>query len=110
MVRVYTDIWNGFQFRTPVYLDGHFEPYKFDLVKWEDHEPYEVTDGYTGKKKMSSRHCFSIGSLTWDTKEYGFDFKSCGLRYLEHRVDGLEQFILDFCETMEKQLVGDDYE
>ena len=33
MVKEYTDIWNGFQFRAPTYLDGHIEPYEFDLVK-----------------------------------------------------------------------------
>ena len=33
MLRVYTDEWNGFQFRAPAYLDGHFEPHKFDLVR-----------------------------------------------------------------------------
>ena len=107
MVRVYTDIWNGFQFRAPSYLDGHFEPYEFDLVKWEDHEPYEITDWITGEKRMSTRSCFTIGTLSWDSKELGFEFSSCGLRYLEYRVDGLEKFILDFCEMMEKELRGD---
>ena len=106
MVRVYTDEWNGFQFRAPVYLDGHFEPYEFDLVKWEDYTPREVIDGFTGEKKMSSRSCFSIGKLIWNPKAYGFDFESCGLRYLEYRVDGLEKFILDFCDTMYEQLGG----
>ena len=105
MTRVYTDIWNGFQFRAPIYVDGHFEPYKFDLVKWEDHEPYEVIDGYTGEKKISTRSCFSIGTLEWNTKMGRFNFNSCGTRYLEYRVDGLEKFILDFCETMKQQLV-----
>lgn len=104
IIRTYTDEWNGFQFRAPVYIDGHFEPYKFDLVKWEDHEPYEVTDLYTGKKRISTRSCFSIATLIWDKKELGFEFQSCGLRYLEHRIDGLEKFILDFCDTMEQQL------
>ena len=106
MTRVYTDIWNGFQFRAPTYLDGHFEPYKFNLVKWEDHEPYEVLDLETGKKKISSRHCFVIATLTWDRSEYTFDFESCGLRYLEHRIDGLEEFILEFCDSMYEQLGG----
>ena len=105
MVRVYTDEWNGFQFRAPVYLDGHFEPHKFDLVKWEEHEPYEVTDFYTCEKKICTRSCFSIGELIWDPKEPGFEFQSCGLRYLECRVDGLEKFILDFCDMMEKELI-----
>lgn len=108
MTRVYTDIWNDFQFRAPTYLDGHFEPYQFDLVKWENHNPYEVTDWYTGEKRMSKRSCFSIGKLIWDTKDECFDFESYGLRYLEHRIDGLEEFILDFCKTMEMQLVRDD--
>ena len=104
MTRVYTDEWNGFQFRSPSYLDGHFEPHKFDLVKWVDCEPHEVTDLYTGKKRISTRYCFSIAALIWDTKEPGFDFESVGLRYLEYRIDGLENFILDFCEMMEKEL------
>lgn len=104
MVRVYTDEWNGFQFRAPTYLDGHFEPHEFDLVKWVDCEPYKAIDLYTGKNKISTRYCFTIGTLTWDKKECGFDFESCGLRYLEHRIDGLEKFILDFCEMMEKEL------
>ncbi len=108
MVRVYTDEWNGFQFRAPTYLDGHFEPYRFDLVKWQEHNPYEAIDWYTGERKMYKRGCFSIGTLIWDKKECGFDFQSCGLRYLEHRIDGLEQFILDFCKTMEMQLTVDD--
>lgn len=107
MTKVYTDEWNGFQFRAPTYLDGHFEPHKFDLVKWEDHEPYEVIDFYTGKKKISTRSCFTIATLFWNAKESGFEFESCGLRYLERRIDGLEKFILDFCEMMEKELDGD---
>ena len=105
MVRVYTDIWNNFQFRAPTYLDGHFEPHKFDLVKWVEHEPYEVTDFYTGKKVMQTRHCYSVGTLIWDDDSW--EFESCGLRYLEERVDGLEEFILDFCDMMEKELVGE---
>ena len=108
MVRVYTDEWNGFQFRAPSYLDGHFEPHKFDLVKWEEHEPYEVTDWVTGEKIMSTRNCFTVATLIWDSKESCFEFESCGLRYLEHRVDGLEKFILDFCEMIEKELRKDE--
>lgn len=34
MLRTYGEEWNGFQFRSPNYLDGHFKPYEFDLVKW----------------------------------------------------------------------------
>lgn len=62
-----------------------------------------MTDLHTGKKIISTRSCFSIGSLTWNEKEYGFEFESCGLRYLEHRIDGLEGFILDFCEKQKEK-------
>ena len=108
MVKVYTDEWNGFQFRAPSYLDGHFESHRFDLVKWEEHEPYEVTDWYTGEKKMSTRSCFTVGTLIWNPKEPRFEFESCGLRYLEHRIDGLEKFILDFCDMMKQELKDDE--
>ena len=108
MVRVYTDIWNGFQFRAPIYIDGHFEPYEFALVKWEECEPREVTDWHTGEKKISTRNCFSIARLVWSPEKESFKFESVGLRYLAYRIDGLEKFILEFCETMEMQLTVQD--
>ena len=107
MVRVYTDEWNSFQFREPTYLDGHFEPHKFDLVKWEYFEPREVLNLDTGKREMVTRSSFTVGTLIWDSKESCFDFHSCGLRYLEYRIDGLEKFILDFCEIMREQLLNE---
>lgn len=109
MVRTYGEEWNGFQFRSPAYLDGHFEPYEFDLVKWEECEPTEVIDFKTGKKKIQTRYCYSVGTLIWNKKECAFDFESVGLRYLQHRVDGLEEWILEFCEEMRKEL-DEDYE
>lgn len=33
MLITYGEEWNGFQFISPNYLDWHFEPYEFDLVK-----------------------------------------------------------------------------
>ena len=104
MLITYGEEWNGFQFRSSNYLNGHFEPYEFDLVKWEECEPTEVTDYRTGKKKIQTRFCYSIGKLTWDKKEGAFKFSSCGLRYLKDRIDGLEEWILEFCEEMAKEL------
>ena len=107
-MRDYTDIWNGFQIREPTYIDGRSEPYKFDLVKWvERDKPREVLNLSTGKKELSSRHCFSIGFLEWDPKEQYFNFKSVGLRYLEYRIDGLESWIIKFCENMYLRLKED---
>ena len=110
MVRVYTDRWNGFQFRAPVYVDRHFNPYRFDLVKWESCEPHEAINMSTGKKDIVTEYCFTVASLDWNKKELGFKFSSCGLRYLEHYIDGLNEFVLDFCKMMEKELAGDDDE
>ena len=105
MVKEYTDIWNGFQFRAPTYLDGHIEPYEFDLVKWQDYEsPIEVVDLETGERKMSTKCCFSIGTLIWDIYEVWFTFKSVGTRYLEHRIDKLEEWILKFAELKAVEL------
>ena len=88
----------------PAYLDGHFDPYKFDLVKWVDYDPHEAIDFYTGEKKTITRHCFTVATLIWCEREKDFEFESCGLRYLEYRIDGLEKFIFDFCNMMEKEL------
>ena len=104
MLRTYGEEWNGFQFRSPIYLDGHFDPYKFDLVKWKDCDQHEVTEFTIGEKKIQTRYCFSIATLIWDKKEQTFEFESVGLRYLQHRVDGLEEYILNFCEEMIKEL------
>ena len=104
MARVYTGEWTGFQFRSPTYLDGHFEPYEFDLVKWKECEPEEVIDFITGEKKIQTRYCYSVGKLIWNKNEQAFTFESIGLRYLTDRVDGLEEWILKFCEEMEKEL------
>ena len=62
------------------------------------------SDFITGEKKIQTRYCFSVAMLTWDKKEQSFDFESVGLRYLQHRVDGLEDYILKFCKEMKKEL------
>ena len=74
------------------------------MVKWVDCDPHEVIDSYTGEKKTITRHCFTVATLIWCEREKDFEFESCGLRYLEYRIDGLEKFIFDFCNMMEKEL------
>lgn len=108
MVKTYTDIWNGFQFREPVHVTGHVEPYSYDLVLWKETEPHLVAKFESGEKAMITRYCFSVAKLKWNPKDHSFEFSSCGVRYLEHRIDGLEQFILDFCESIKKELERED--
>lgn len=91
--------WGDFQIRPPTYLDGHFEPDEYDIVKWVYYDKPQMMRGWGSKKLYPvEKTCFSIGFLIWDPKELHFKFKSVGTRYLEERKDGLEKFILDFCE------------
>lgn len=95
------DSWGDFEFRKPVFVDGRDCPNEYDLVKWVHTEPREVIDGRTGKKKISTKYCYSIGRLIWDEKEEYFEFRSQGMRFLEAYEDGLNQFILDFANRRE---------
>lgn len=63
-----------------------YHKWNFDLVKWEKY------------KESDSEYCFSIGHLKWDRKNMLFDFSSTGTRYLEYREDGLEEWLLKWCE------------
>ena len=67
-----------------------YHKWNFDLVKWEN--CYDSSD---------KEYCFSVGHLEWNLKESCFEFKSCGLRYLEYREDGLEEWLLKWCEMKE---------
>ena len=108
MEKVYSDIWNDFQFRSPTYVDGHFELYRFSLIKWYEHCPIEAIDFYTGEKSKKTRSCFVVGTLIWNARDKSFNFESCGLRYFENHINGLEKFILDFAAMKKKELSEDD--
>ena len=104
MVVNYTGIWNGFQIRSPAYLGKHKEDYRFDIVKWQEHNPIEATDLETGEKAIHTKSCFSVGFLTWNQDEESFEFESVGTRFLENYVDGLSEWILKFCEDVRKEI------
>ena len=99
--------FKDFEIRDVTYLCEPPEnrPIEFDLVKWQEHEPYEVTDWQTGEKKLNTKYCFSIAKLWWNDHEPCFEFKSCGLRYLEHREDGLEEWLLKWCALKEFEIL-----
>ena len=99
--------FKDFEIRDVTYLcePPKNRPIKFDLVKWQEHEPYEVTDWQTGEKKLNTKNCFSIATLWWNNKEPCFEFESIGLRYLEHREDGLEEWLLKWCELKEFEIL-----
>ena len=80
--------FKDFEIRRPTRLGvvpEDYYKYNFDLVKWD-------------KDKEGKEYCYSIAFLRWNPKELGFNFESVGTRYLEYREDGLEEWLLKWCE------------
>ena len=75
-----------FEIRKPTLLvepeDEDYYKYNFDIVKWDD----------------DNKYCFVIGMLRWVEREFCFAFESVLTRYLEYREDGLEEWLLKWCE------------
>ena len=98
--------FKDFEIRDITYLGDppKDRPIEFDLVKWQKYEPYEVIDWQTGEKKLNTKYCFSIAKLLWNDHEPCFEFESIGLRYLKYREDGLEEWLMKWCELKEYEL------
>ena len=87
--------FKDFEIRPAKSLDGVIDTKRFELVKWYDHEPY------VHGESTSTRSCFVVAWLEWNDKELGFELTSVGLRLVENWVDGLDQFIIKWCEMAE---------
>lgn len=87
--------FKDFEIRPVKSLDGVIDPKRFELVKWYDHEPY------IHGESTSPRSCFVVAWLERNDKELGFELTSVGLRLVEDWVDGLDQFIIKWCEMAE---------
>ena len=87
--------FKDFEIRPVRSLDGVIDTKRFELVKWYDHEPY------VHGESTSTRSCFVVAWLEWNDKEPCFELKSVGLRLVENWVDGLDQFIIKWCEMAE---------
>ena len=87
--------FRDFEIRPVKSLDGVIDTKRFELVKWYDHEPY------VHGESTSTRSCFVVAWLEWNDKEPCFELKSVGLRLVENWVDGLDQFIIKWCEMAE---------
>lgn len=107
-MREYTDRFQGFQIRDCSYFGKPPTdiPPTFDIVKWKQHdEPMEVTDFITGKKKMQTEYCYSVGYLVYDKEEPCFRFQSVGLRWLEeHPSEEVERWIIKWTEYKLEEL------
>lgn len=87
--------FKDFEIRPVKSLDGVIDPKRFELVKWYDHEPY------VHGESTSTRSCFVVAWLEWNDKEPCFELVSVGLRLVENWVDGLDKFIVKWCEMAE---------
>ena len=87
--------FKDFEIRPVKSLDGVIDPKRFELVKWYDHEPY------IHGESTSTRSCFVVAWLEWNDKEPCFGLVSVGLRLVENWVEGLDQFIIKWCEMAE---------
>ena len=87
--------FKDFEIRPVKLLDGVIDPKRFELVKWYDHEPY------IHGESTSTHSCFVVAWLERKDKELGFDLTSVGLRLVENCVDGLDKFIIKWCEMAE---------
>ena len=87
--------FKDFEIRPVKSLDGVIGTKRFELVKWYDHEPY------VHGESTSTRSCFVVAWLEWNDKEPCFELKSVGLRLVENWADGLDKFILRWCEMAE---------
>ena len=110
MVREYTERYKGFQIRDVTYLGEPPTniPPTFDVVKWESDTPIEAIDIVDGKSKTFTEYCYSVGNLIYNPKEPCFEFKSCGLRWLEEKPDeDVMNWILKWCEYKLQELDTD---
>ena len=93
--------FKDFEIRPVKSIDDVTDAKRFELVKWYDHETTPVTNMRTGEKSISTRSCFVVAWLERKDKELGFDLTSVGLRLVENWVDGLDKFIIKWCEMAE---------
>lgn len=87
--------FKDFEIRPVKSLDGVIDPKRFELVKWYDHEPY------VHGESTSTRSCFVVAWLEWNDKEPCFELVSVGLRLVKNWADGLDKFIIKWCEMAE---------
>ena len=79
--------FKSFSIERPVFIEGRqpdeeYFKYNFSLVK----------------KTKTGNGGFVIGKLSYNKKDGGFEFSSVGTRYLEYREEGLENWLLSWCQ------------
>lgn len=86
--------FKDFEIRPATTLDGIVPPNRYELVKWQ--------------KSGQQCSCFVIAFLEYNEKEPCWEFRSVGLRYLEYREDGLEDYIQAYLRLLDVCRDNDD--
>lgn len=90
--------FKDFEIRPTRSLDDVIDPKRFELVKWYDHEPRGTTNLRTGNVENKTRSCYVVAWLEWNEREPCWELQSVGLRLMEDWVNGLDKWILAWCE------------
>ena len=117
MVKEYTGRYKGFQIRDVAYLGEPPTdiPPTFDVVKWECYDAGQVVKTLDGERVTTlydgshlEEYCYTVGTLEYNAKEPCFEFKSCGLRWLEaHPDEDVENWIIKWCDYKLQELYED---
>lgn len=86
--------FKDFEIRPVKSLDGVIDPKRFELVKWYDHEPY------IHGTSTSTHSCYTVAWLEYDNKDGFWNLRSVGPRLMENWADGLNEFIIKWCDLM----------
>lgn len=76
--------FKDFEIRPVKSIDGVIAINRFELVKW-----------------YKPGSCFVVAWLEWNAKDPCFELTSVGLRLVKNWADGLDQFIIKWCEMAE---------
>lgn len=83
--------FKDFEIRPCKDVNGVIDPKRFEIVKW--YQP---------------GHCYVVAWLEWNAKEPCFELASVGLRLMHDWVDGLDEFIIKWCEMAAVCMEEDD--
>lgn len=86
--------FKDFEIRPVKSLNGVIDPKRFELVKWYDHEPY------IHGTSTSTHSCYTVAWLEYNNKDGFWNLRSVGPRLMEDWVDGLDKFIIKWCDLM----------
>lgn len=61
---------------------------KYELVKWAEMKDNQITPNF----------CYVVAFLEWNPKEPCWELRPVGLRLMQDWVDGLDKWIIKWCE------------